>query len=608
MSLGDSNAREALVKQIKALISLLDRKDRWTLSLLLVWVCLSGPAEVLGVGAIVAFLGVVANPGIVSTNVYLADATDLLGLGDPVDFVTLLGISMVLVVTLSNALLALVNYHTLKFTWGLHRTFSVRLVSYYLKRDYIWFLGKNTAELSKAVLSEVQEIINGIFRPTIGFVSSIFRVVSIGLFLFVVEPKVALIVSLLGVGAFALLVKLTHRRQARLGNIRLTTLRAMYKMCSEMFCGIKELKLSGASSFLLSRFESQVRAYGAANVQGSLVSQLPKYLVQTLALSGVAVLSVFLFRSGFRDEEVFTTLAFFAVGGYRMMGTAQRAFAYYSNMSFSRAALEGLYRGLKPIEPREKESSVGSFSFEKEIQVSDLGFKYEGQDVPLFSGLNLVIEKNTKVAFVGSTGSGKTTLVNLILGLLEPSSGSVSIDGELLVKERVTAWQARIGYVPQDIFLLDDSVTSNIAFAVPASQIDFQAVKKAARIAQIDEFIQEELPAGFDTVIGERGARISGGQRQRIGIARALYQDPEILVFDEATSALDGETEEKVVSAIESLERKKTILVIAHRLKTVRNCDVIYVLRDGKLSASGTYQELMEHSEDFQDLMGSAAD
>ncbi len=596
------------MKQIRALIDLLESKDRWRLAQLLFWVCLTGPAEVLGLGAIVAFLGVVANPGVITSNPYLASLSEHLDLGSLVDFVTLLGAAMVLVVTLSNVLLALVTYHTLKFTWGLHRTLSVRLVAYYLRRDYVWFLRKNTAELSKSVLSEVQEIINGIFRPAIGFVSAAFRVFSIGLFLFAVEPKVALIVSTIGVGAFAVLVKLTHRRQARLGKIRLTSLRAMYKMCSEMFCGIKELKLSGASEFLLSKFEKQVRDYGAANVQGSVVGQMPKYLVQTLALSGVAMLSVFLFRSGFRDEQVFTTLALFAVGGYRMMGTAQRAFASYSSISFSQAALDGLYKGLKRDSLCSLAEPTETLSFQKEIEVRNLGFQYEGQETPLFTGLDLVVPRFAKVAFVGATGSGKTTLVNLILGLLEPTSGSIAIDGEPLSRAKIPAWQSKVGYVPQDIFLLDESVRNNIAFAVPAADIDDSTVEKAAKIAQIDDFIQQELADGYNTVIGERGARISGGQRQRLGIARALYRDPEILVLDEATSALDGDTEEKVVAAIEALERKKTILVIAHRLKTVRNCDVIYVIRNGKISASGSYQQLMESSDDFQELMGSAAD
>jgi len=256
-----------------------------------------------------------------------------------------------------------------------------------------------------------------------------------------------------------------------------------------------------------------------------------------------------------------------------MMGTAQRAFASYSSISFSQAALDGLYKGLKRDSLCSLAEPTETLSFQKEIEVRNLGFQYEGQETPLFTGLDLVVPRFAKVAFVGATGSGKTTLVNLILGLLEPTSGSIAIDGEPLSRAKIPAWQSKVGYVPQDIFLLDESVRNNIAFAVPAADIDDSTVEKAAKIAQIDDFIQQEL---------------AGGQRQRLGIARALYRDPEILVLDEATSALDGDTEEKVVAAIEALERKKTILVIAHRLKTVRNCDVIYVIRNGKISASGS--------------------
>jgi ABC-type multidrug transport system fused ATPase/permease subunit len=287
------------------------------------------------------------------------------------------------------------------------------------------------------------------------------------------------------------------------------------------------------------------------------------------------------------------------------MPSLQQIFHGLTNMRFNAAALDALVADLPSGGERPPAPPAGPpLRLHESIRLRDVTFRYATAKETLFEGLDLEIAAGTSVAFVGETGSGKTTLVDLILGLLEPDSGTLEIDGTPLTPETVRRWQANLGYVPQSIFLTDDTITRNIAFGLPDERIDREAVERAARAASIDEFVRTELPRGYDTVVGERGVRLSGGQRPRIGIARALYQDPQVLVFDEATSSLDSVTEENVLQAIADLSRTKTILIIAHRLSTVQGCDKIFLLSKGEVVGAGSYGELLGSSTEFSALAG----
>lgn len=594
------------MNEIKTLLSLMDRRGRVRFLWLTVLVCLTGPFEVLGLGAIVGFLQVIARPEIITQNEYTSRAYDFFGFSSELEFISFAGLAMVLVVAFSNGLMALVHVLSLRLTWGEHRKLSVKLMTLYLERDYLWYLGRNTADLSKTVLNEVQEAIREVISPTISLVNNGFRIIIIGIFLVSLNYKVAAIALVGGGLGFWGIFWATQQRLRVLGKVRLESMRAMYQMAGEMFGGIKEVKLFGAESHLLGKFESRVIKFGSTQRAKSALSDLPRYLIQTITLSGIAFLAVYLFRSGYRDSEVFSTLALFAVGGYRLVGAAQRAFASYSSMRFAGATLQNLEDDLSYIVPFRADDRQLSFS--SSLALRDVTFTYPEQSKPVLDRISLQISPLSKVALVGSTGSGKTTLVSLILGLLQPESGTIEVDGQSLCAEVLSAWRQKIGYVPQDIFLLDDTVLKNIAFAVPEGEINIEAARRAATIAQLDQFVQNELPEGYDTLIGERGARISGGQRQRLGLARALYRDPDILVLDEATSALDGQTESAIVEALETLSSQKTIIVIAHRLQTIERCDTIYVLRDGQIVGQGTYAELAKNSDEFKALAGLGDD
>ena len=590
------------MNELKSFIALLDPRTRMHLAFLAFLMCISGTAEVAGIGAVAAFLGVVANPALVQSNTALRTMYETGGYTELTPFLTSLGLLMVVTVTISNAFQAAVSYGILRLTWNQHRALTCELTKRYLARDYLWYLANNSSELGKSVLSEVGEVTAGMLRPALGLAASLVRAVAIGAFMIWASPTIAFS-SLILIGiSFGLLTWTTRVRLKKLGARRHRVGRFMFKAANEMLAGIKEVRLFGGEVELLKRFDGALAELGDAEVKRSLLTDFPRFLLQSIALSGISVLAVVLYRQGNQDAEVFATLSIFAVGGYRLLGAGQRIFSNYSGIRFVSTTLDELKRQLSVRD--QPFAACDKLRFEECIKFNNVHFSYPSQDAPVLRGIDITIEKNSKVAFVGTTGAGKTTAINLLLGLLEPNTGEILSDDTSLSRDNFLAWRTKIGYVPQDIFLLDDTVSRNIAFALPDEKIDAEALRRAAKVAQIHDFITEELDEGYDTVIGERGIRISGGQRQRLGLARALYHDPEILVLDEATSALDGATEADVIQALESSQVKKTVVIVAHRMQTVKKCDRIFVLRDGSVVSSGTFEELEETCPVFKEISG----
>ena len=584
-------------------MSLMDRSARLKLYVAAVLTCFIAPAEIAGIGSVVAFLGVLASPEKALQSEYLRSVYEFGGYEDTVSFVTALGIAMVLAVTLSNALQATVNHLILRLTWQQQIRLSMRLLRNYLNRDYLWFLSNNTSELGKSLLTEVGEITGSVLSPVLGLASHLVRVLGIASFLFLVDPKIFVVASVTVGLAFSALVLTTRVKLKTLGATRLHRGRSMFKVAGEMLSGIKEVKLFDVSGPLLRRFENSAEAYAKTEISRGAINIFPRYALQTLALTGISCLAIYLLNSGESDSKTFSTLAVFALGGYRLMGACQRVFASYSSIKFGAATIDSVKT--KIIESVEGTDEVLPVPcLQTAVTLDKVSFAYPGQKDPILENIELRIPRGQKIAFVGTTGAGKTTLLNLLLGLLRPTQGQIHVDDTPLTKESSRGWQRQIGYVPQDIFLLDDTVLRNIAFALPDELIDHERAQAAASVAQLHDFITEELENGYKTVIGERGVRLSGGQRQRLGLARALYRNPAVLVLDEATSALDSATEAAVINDLEGSTSTKTVVVVAHRFQTVRRCDTIHVLKNGRLVSSGPYDELMETCEEFRRLAG----
>jgi ABC-type bacteriocin/lantibiotic exporter with double-glycine peptidase domain len=370
----------------------------------------------------------------------------------------------------------------------------------------------------------------------------------------------------------------------------------------EVMGSIKELKILGRESFFLRRLETTATAFAKTETISQLSPLMARYVVEGIAFGGMLLIALYLICIEQDIGKFFPLLALYALAGYRLMPAMQQLFAALTSLKYHHSALDIIYTEMQlPANKGDLKRRV--ISFRKNLRLHQVDYVYPQTDKKILKEIDLNIEKQTTVGIVGTSGAGKTTILDIILGLLQPTHGSLLVDDLALGEEDLKNWQAHIGYVPQNIFLLDASIAQNIALGIEPENIDMHKVEHAAKLANLHNFIQFELPNGYQTTIGERGIRLSGGQRQRIGIARALYHEPDLLIFDEATSALDGVTEKVILEAIKNLGHSKTIILVAHRLNTVKDCDVIYVLNQGSIVGTGKYTDLCQNNLTFQYLV-----
>ncbi|MFW6150780.1 MAG: ABC transporter ATP-binding protein [Chloroflexota bacterium] len=589
----------------RKVLDLLTPKERKLLWVVFAGVLTAALLETAGVASILPFLTLVASPDAVTDNAIVSWLFNTFGFTDVDRFLLFLGLLALGVLVLSNALRAAVMWAMLRFSWGRNHSISRRLLAGYLHRPYTFFLNENTAILGRNILGETGQLVNGILVPGIEIVARAVVLIFIIALLVIVDPVLAPVLFLsLGLvyGAIYLAVR---RRLARIGKERLDAAGGRFKTANEAFGAIKLVKLMGAEEPFVEQYSHHSWRFATRTAAGAVISRVPQFALETVAFGGVIAIVVYLLGTGGDLAQVLPLAGLFVFAAYRMMPAMQHIFQGVTQLRFNAAVLDTLHQAL-----RESAAAAGTrcapdaepLPFQDGLELERLTFRYPGTAEAVIQDLSLTIRAGSSVAFVGTTGAGKTTVGDIILGLLPPTEGSMRVDGVEITHANLHRWQRNLGYVPQDIYLQDRSVASNIAFGTADKDVDMAAVERAARIANIHEFIISELPQGYDTVVGERGVRLSGGERQRVGIARALYHNPEVLVLDEATSALDGATERAVFTAIENVARVKTLIIIAHRLSTVRNCDVVYVLEHGRIVARGTYDELMESSARFQEM------
>lgn len=596
----------------RKLLDLLTPRDRWQGLVLLISMVLVAGVETAGIASIMPFMAVVTNPEVIETNRWLNAVYTGLGFSSEDAFLRFLGILVVVLLVLSNGLKALNTWLTLRFQNKMYYVLAHRLLARYMIEPYGFFLNRNTAELGKNVLAEARNVVTGVITPLTDLVSrSLITVAILGL-LVLVDPLVALAIAAVLGGSYAVVYIIARTRLRGIGQQQVEANAAKFKAASESLSGIKELKVLGRETTFLDRFAVAAKRHSRNNVLFGLIAEMPRHALEIISFGGILLVVLYLLGRGDHTAGMVPLLALYAFAGYRLLPALQQLFAAFANLRQSMPALELLHRDLEP-DPDNPFSAqqqlaarehVPTLPFERSLKLEDVTFCYSGAANPALRGLSLEIGANTSVGFVGPTGCGKTTTVDLILGLLSPTSGRLLSDSRPITADNLAGWQRNLGYVPQQIYISDDTITRNIAFGIPDDDIDMEAVRRAAQVANLAQFVEQELPDGYDTEIGERGVRLSGGQRQRIGIARALYRDPPILVMDEATSALDGITEDHVMDAVRALSRSKTIIIIAHRLTTVRDCDVIYVLDHGRVTASGRFEDLYRDSEWFRSAAG----
>lgn len=535
--------------------------------------------ETLGVMSIMPFLSVLARPGIIEENQWLHVLYSRLGFAEPRHFIIVLGLASIVLV-LASSLFKTITQHLLnRFVHLLRHSISSRLMARYLAQPYEFFIQRNTAELSKTILAEVDMVMANLIQPFSQLIVQGIVVLAMLALVFAYNPLTALaIVAVVG-SLYGVIYLLVRRRLNRIGAEMVDANRQRYQTCNEALQGIRDIKITQAEATYQQRYRQASRTQARHMAASETLSQTPLYLVEATGYTGLILIALALLLKNGDVAHVLPALGLYGFAAYRMLPAAQIMYRGFARLKFASATLDSLYRDMTLALPASAPSGQQAIRPLREIRLSAIRYAYPAtRNKAVLDGFDLRIPVNTSVGIQGPSGAGKSTVMDILLGLLAPQAGTLSVDGQAITAQNLLAWQAAIGYVPQNIYIADTSVAANIAFGIPYASIDMRAVQRAARAAQIEEFVVNELPQGYDTLVGDRGIRLSGGQRQRIGIARALYRDPPVLFMDEATSSLDGATEAAVNQSIQRLSGKKTIVVIAHRETSLQACSRVVSL------------------------------
>ena len=558
----------------------------------------NGLFQVIGVTSIFPFFALAADPDRIRNSRF---GSWLLAYLPPMDQNALLiwaGIVSIALLLLSNAVTLAGEVIRTRYGHGLGHFLRTRLMEALSARPYGYFLERNSGALLQKVVLDVMQFINGVFLPLMESLSRVVTLAFLLLTVFLVQPVIALGAALLLGGFYGIVFMLLRHRSHLVGEGLQEANRGTIIAAQQFLGGIKPILVHGKQRFFTEEFARHSAAQARLLPWVPIFGNGPRYLVEPVAFGGLVAAVIWLAAHGRAFSDILPNLTVMALAGYRMLPSIQLLYSQLSQINAMRYTVDEIETELSEIAATsqmtklpECDGQPAPFSFEKAIRLENITFNYPGSNRAVLENFSLEIPKNSSVGVIGATGSGKSTLVDIILGLHRPQSGVIRVDDRVLPPGDFAAWRSMIGYVPQDIYLLDASVTANIAFGIPSDEVDKAALREAAQAAQIFSFIESELPAQWNTVVGERGVRLSGGQRQRIGLARALYHRPQLLILDEATSALDMETEEEVIRAIESLRGKVTMIVIAHRLSTTRMCSRVCQLQKEVKTCDGSVRQ-----------------
>lgn len=564
---------------LKELWRILTPLDKRKLLLVLTLVVIMAFIEAAGVVSIMPFLAVLSNPAVVETNGLLKKIYQLFPVENNRQFIVYLGLTSLLIVVFSAGFKIVSQYVLYRFANLQRHYFSTRLLKIYLQQSYEFFIQRNSSVLVKNVLSETDELVWTIIQPALLIVSYGTVIIAMVAILLFYDPMMAISTACVLVGFYLGIYWIVRKRLNQIGSSFTQANTGRYQSCQEALSGIKDVIINHAQQGYMNHFEQDSRTYARHIATRDTLGQVPLHIIETVGYGCLIILAIVLVMSGKDVSHILPVLGLYGFAAYRMLPAAQNIYRAITQIKFS----ESVFENIKTEFTLEKVSSAQQnqrpLIFNHEICLENINFSYPNRsDHLVLKKFNLIFPKNSSVGIVGKSGSGKSTLMDIMLGLLHPQQGKILIDGVELTQDNIAAWYSIVGYVPQSIYLADKTIAENIAFGVAVDKIDMQAVEFAAKQAQIHEFIEQQLPQAYMTMVGERGVMLSGGQKQRIGIARALYKDPQILFMDEATSALDAETEAAVNEAIQSLSGQKTMVIIAHRESAVANCDQIIAI------------------------------
>jgi len=542
--------------------------------------------ELASIAIFQPFIELLMDPGAIQLNKFLMYVSMVFPTTKDGHFFTIMCVILVIVYVFKNVFIWIYNFASIRVTFNVERRIASRLFTTYIKAPYKFHLNKSIPELQRNIQNDVQSFVS-LIDNALKLICEIMVCISLGVILFVTSKSMALTVIAVICVCVSLFLLVTRRLSMKLGEEKRLYKMAIYQAIIQAISGIKEIKVLNRERHFIKEFQEAQKMQFRSMRKSRMIAITSNHTIEIIAISGIMLAIILKLNYGVNDGPTFIAqLAMFAIVAFRTLPSVNRINLYINNITYSYPSLTLLYHDLMEANNIEKETTsiVKADSikgFEREITIKNISYSYPNTDIKILDSVNCIIEKGKMVAFIGTSGAGKTTIVDIVLGLLTPQMGKILVDGTNILNN-MSSWQKQIGYIPQSIYLSDSSIRANVAFGIDRDLIDEAAVETALINAQLFDFV-DNLPEGLDTFVGDRGIRLSGGQRQRIGIARALYHNPEVLVLDEATSALDNETETAVMEAIESLHGIKTIIIIAHRLTTIKKADVIYEVVDGNI-------------------------
>lgn len=593
-----------MLGSLKKIYHLLSKSDRYKLVGLFCLMIFTSVLEMAGLGAIPAFVYTLSDPDKVLSYPLVSDFFKTLNITTQKELMLFGVIALIILYVVKNVVIGFVHYMKAKFVNNRRVKFGVRLFRSYMHAPYTFHLENNTSRLLRNINGEVNLLVN-IMLNFLTILMDALLIISVFIMLLYVEPMIS-IISILALGLTSLLfLQLVRSKIKEYGKEQQFHRNEMIKAVNQGLGGVKDAKILRREKYFIDVFKHSADRNAYTNRYKVVAKSLPKNFIETIAVVGMLIICVLFVYQGREVAQILPTLALFGVAVARLLPAFKDMVSNFTNIRFDLYAVDPVYDDLQFLEHNytnernaDRANKNKRVQFENQIRIRDLHYNYPNSDEQALDGINIDISKGSAVAFVGPSGAGKTTIVDAILGLLEPTGGQILAD-DYDISQNIRGWQKNVGYIPQSIYLSDESIKKNIAYGIPEDEISEKQLWQSIEAAQLKDMI-ESLSDGVDTVIGERGVMLSGGQQQRIGIARALYHNPEVLIMDEATSALDNITEQFVIEAIERLRGERTIIMIAHRLSTVRNCDNIFYMEEGKVISEGKYDELLENSESFQ--------
>lgn len=572
---------------VKKLRYVFDRKDKIKLVGLAILMVIGSVLELLAVAVFNPFIEVLMQTSSIEDDSFLKLFFTHIHLNGIEQYLVVLSALIAVIYLVKNIYLSFLQNVILSFSYTTRMNLATRLLTTYMNEPYTFHLSKNIAEMQRCLQSDTSQfmsLINSCLQLTVEMVTCL----ALAAYLFHTSHSITVVIGVLLLLCIGLFFMISKKVSSRLGRQNENYNAKLFQWINQSLGGIKELKILQREEYFIDSYKTNYKKLIWGARVNELTAALPKYIVETVAMVGLvfAIIIKLLFGHG-ALETFIPQIAVFAVAAFRLLPSVGRVNAYINSIMYNKASLDMIYDDLKeidsePVQEIEWQEKKEKWIFTKGVTVEHVSYHYPDSDVEVLHDISLEIPKGKTVALIGPSGAGKTTLADIILGLLPPVSGVVRMD-QHNVYENLRSWREKLGYIPQSIYLSDDTIRNNVAFGIYEAQIDDNAIWKALEKAQLKEFVQG-LENGLDTYVGDRGVRLSGGQRQRIGIARALYHDPEILVLDEATSALDSSTEQAVMESIESLQGLKTMIIIAHRLTTIKNADLVYEVSGGNVT------------------------